>query len=321
MQLLTPRRMVPVAVAAAVALLLAGCGDSSDDKSEDANGAATGDVSLDENGCGEFADGEVSQSVRVTGAFGKVQKATFATPLTAESLQRTVVTEGGGAVTKVGQQVEVKITMFRGSNAKAVGTDDLVLAVGNSAEWGALVAGIDCVPVGSRTVATVSAEEFYGEGSPTPQGIKPSDSLVIVTDVLRPFPAAWTKRIPEVAGTKAKPKLVIPKGAPADQLLLKVLDKGDGEVVQAGDNATVDYLGVSWNTKKEFDSSYGGQPATFNTDQVVQGFGAAIVGQTVGSKVIVTIPPKYAYGEKSESGHQLAGQTLVFLIEIRGTDR
>jgi peptidylprolyl isomerase len=82
---------------------------------------------------------------------------------------------------------------------------------------------------------------------------------------------------------------------------------------------TVNYQGTSWNTKKIFDQSYGKAPATFTTDGVVAGFGAALVGQKVGSRLIVTIPPKYGYGEGKIGSGQLVGETLVFVIEIQNT--
>ena len=103
--------------------------------------------------------------------------------------------------------------------------------------------------------------------------------------------------------------------------MLKVLRPGTGDVVKAGDTVTLDYQGTSWDTGKIFDQSYGKQPASFATDQVVEGFGAALVGQKVGTRLVVTIPPKYAYGEKGSSNDSsgLAGQTLVFVIDIQKT--
>jgi peptidylprolyl isomerase len=89
-------------------------------------------------------------------------------------------------------------------------------------------------------------------------------------------------------------------------------------VVKSGDTVTLDYQGTSWDTGKIFDQSYGKQPATFTTDGVVEGFGAALVGQKVGTRLIVSIPPKYAYGEKG-AGQQLSGQTLVFVLEIKSS--
>jgi peptidylprolyl isomerase len=115
-----------------------------------------------------------------------------------------------------------------------------------------------------------------------------------------------------------KPTLKLPSSKPPADLLLKVLRAGDGDVVKSGDTVTLDYQGTSWDKGEIFDESYGKEPATFATTGVVEGFGAALVGQKVGTRLVVSIPPQYAYGEAG-SGHELAGQTLVFVIEIQET--
>ena len=73
--------------------------------------------------------------------------------------------------------------------------------------------------------------------------------------------------------------------------------------VSEGDTVTVDYQGTSWETGEVFDQSFGTdaagvekEPLVIATNQVVPGFGAALVGQKVGTKLIVVIPPEYAYG-------------------------
>jgi peptidylprolyl isomerase len=164
---------------------------------------------------------------------------------------------------------------------------------------------------------------MYGAQGNSQLGITAEDTLVIVTDLIglkkQLVPQAW-KNAPKVTfDAKGKPTVKLPDTKPPAQLLLKVLRKGDGAVVKAGDSVTVDYQGTSWNSKKIFDQSYGKQPATFTTDGVVEGFGAALVGQKVGTRLIVSIPPKYAYGEKG-AGQELSGQTLVFVIEIKKTE-
>ena len=99
-----------------------------------------------------------------------------------------------------------------------------------------------------------------------------------------------------------------------------MLTPGSGkEKPTAADTAQVHYSGLTPDGVM-FDSSVKrGEPATFATDQVIQGFGAALVGQKVGTKLIVTIPPELAYGT-DPAAHELGGQTLVFLVEIEGTE-
>jgi peptidylprolyl isomerase len=189
----------------------------------------------------------------------------------------------------------------------------------------AFTAGIDCVPIGSRVVVAAPAKDMYGDQGNAQLGITAADSLVIVTDVIgekkQLVPQAWKKNAPTVTfDAKGKPTLKLPKTKPPADLLLKVLKQGKGDVVKSGDTVTLNYQGTNWNTGKIFDQSYGKQPASFATDQVVQGFGAALVGQKVGTRLVVSIPPKYGYGTGGNTQAGIKGtDTIVFVIEIQKT--
>lgn len=311
------RPVTGLAVLACAAATLAGCGSSGKDNAS----STTVNKGVSYSGvCDDVKSGATSGSVKVTGAFGKSgTKATFKKPFKATSLQRTITKLGTGAKTSKGQTVNTQISVFL-SSGKSLGTQALALNVGSASIPKAFAAGAACLPVGTRSVVTDSAKDVYGAAGNTQLGIKPTDSMVIVTDVVsvkQPVKVnAWTKDVPKVTvGKGGKPTVKLPKTKPPTQLELKVLKKGNGATVKSGDQVTLDYQGTSWDTKKIFDQSYGRGAATFATDQVVEGFGAALVGQKVGTKLIVSIPPQYAYGPKG-SGQQLAGQTLVFYIDI-----
>ena len=322
------RRLAPVALLAASAMVMAACGGDNDKKDASSKGdepSAGSSPTTDANGCGAFSSGEESESVKVTGAFGEKQSVTFKTPLKAKGLERTIVDKGTGAQTKPGQTLDVLISVFLGKDGKALGSEPVSLKAGDTQMIQAFTAGIDCVPIGSRVVVAAPAEDMYGDQGNAQLGITAEDSLVIVTDVIgekKPLvPQAWKKSAPKVTfDAKGKPTLKLPGTKPPKDLLLEVLRPGDGDVVKAGDTVTLDYQGTNWRTGKIFDQSYGKQPASFATDQVVQGFGAALVGQKVGTRLVVSIPPKYGYGT---SGNPQAGikgtDTLVFVIEIEKT--
>lgn len=104
------------------------------------------------------------------------------------------------------------------------------------------------------------------------------------------------------------------------ELVLKVLKEGTGDTVTSGDPVTVEYQGTNWTSNKVFDQSYGRSPATFTTDGVVPGFGAALVGQKVGAQVVVGIPPEFGYGAAGQASAGISGtDTLVFIVEIKAT--
>lgn len=321
------RRLAPVAALAAASLALAGCGGGSDDSKGKSSSSSSSSSSpgakpaADANGCVKADSGKTSEAVKVSGDFGKTQKATYDKPLTATDLERTVVTKGSGAATKKGDSVNALVSVYLGTG-KSLGTQPLTILVGSDTIPALFEAGAACLPVGTRTVSTQKAADVYGAQGNAQVGIKADDTIIVVTDVLGVkkdlAPAAWTKDVPKVDTSGKTPKVTLPKTKPPTQLELKVLKQGTGAVVQKGDTVTLDYQGTSWDTGKVFDQSYGKSPASFATDQVVEGFGAALVGQKAGTRLIVTIPPKYAYGEKG-SGQQLSGQTLVFLIDIKST--
>jgi peptidylprolyl isomerase len=324
----TLRRLAPVALLAVLALALTACGSSKSSKdtsSDKSSSSPSASASTDASGCTSYSSGSTSEGVKVSGDFGKTQTATFKTPLKASGIERTVLTKGSGEVTKSGETVDTLVSVYLGKDGKALGSQPVSLTVGDASMIKAFLAGIDCVPVGSRVVVTAPAKDMYGPQGNTQLGITADDTLVIVTDVIgqkkQVVPQAWKSNVPKVTfDAQGKPTVKLPGTKPPKQLLLRVLKPGTGDVVKSGDTVTLDYQGTSWDTGKIFDQSYGKQPASFATNQVVEGFGAALVGQKVGTRLIVSIPPQYAYGtEKANDSSGLAGQTLVFVIDIQKT--
>lgn len=310
------RRVAPVALASVAALLLAGCAGGSPEPTASETPAAAE--------CMDVPSGELSDGVKVEGEFGAAPTATFTTPLDAEELERTVLIEGDGEKTAAGDPINAIISAYSGASGAQLFSQPATISVGDETVFDAFLAGIDCVPTGSRTVVVAPASALYeGQGNET-IGLEPGASVVIVVDVVEVQealkPAEWTENVPEVKFGEdgAAPTVTLPDTPPPAEYQLKVLEEGDGAEVAAGDNVTLQYQGTSWDTKEVFDQSYGGDPAQFTTDAVIQGFGAALVGQKVGTKLIVSIPPQYAYGTDS-AAHALGGQTLVFLVEIEDT--
>ena len=121
------------------------------------------------------------------------------------------------------------------------------------------------------------------------------------------------------ADTEQAPEISVPDGAPPTDLEVEVVVEGDGEEVEEGDVLVVDYTGVLWDTGEQFDSSWDrGEPAAFGigVGQVIEGWDAGLVGQPVGSRVLLVIPPDQAYGSTG-SGSVPPDATLVFAVDIR----
>ena len=101
------------------------------------------------------------------------------------------------------------------------------------------------------------------------------------------------------------PTITVPDAEPPTELIVQPLIEGDGAVVEAGQTITVHYTGVIWDTGAVFDSSWeSGSPATFEigTGAVIPGWDEGLVGQTVGSQILLVVPPAKGYPEGSPDG-------------------
>ncbi|MDT3330680.1 FKBP-type peptidyl-prolyl cis-trans isomerase [Microbacterium sp. KSW-18] len=307
-------RLRPIAAlsAAAVAvLLLAGC--ASGQGTAQPTGTAAADLCA-----AQAKPGEASDSVKVDGEVGKPSKATFEKPLEPKALQVSVLDEGTGDAVKPGDFVSYAMTAY---NAK---TGEELATVGYkpgeflpSQLSAATVLGqvFGCGKIGERVVAAFPASDT-------------AQSEVYVLDLLGTVPtAAWGEPQAEPAGLpKVKladngaPTITIPEGQdPPTATEVATLKKGDGYKVQQGDYTLIQYTGVRWSDGKTFDSTWEkNTPATLTTTQVVKGFQKALEGQTVGSQVLVVIPPAEGYGEGKINEADLKGETLVFVVDILG---
>lgn len=103
---------------------------------------------------------------------------------------------------------------------------------------------------------------------------------------------------------------------PAD-LVVSVLESGDGTAVTEGQSITVHYTGWLWDGAT-FDSSWDrGEPISFviARGSLIDGWVDGLVGQPVGSKVLLVVPPESGYGDRA-MGPIPAGSTLVFAVDV-----
>ena len=100
-----------------------------------------------------------------------------------------------------------------------------------------------------------------------------------------------------------------------------MLIQGTGATVKKGQTLTVNYLGQVYDGKKPFDESYSKTPATFaiGTGAVIPGWDKTLVGQKVGSRMILAIPPKEGYGKEGKPAAGIKGtDTMYFVVDILG---
>ncbi len=126
---------------------------------------------------------------------------------------------------------------------------------------------------------------------------------------------------------RALPKITrSANGAPAidfttavkpEGLVVEVLEIGDGAAVLEGQSITVHYAGWLWDGAK-FDASWDrGEPISFviARGSLIEGWVDGIVGQPVGSKVLLVVPPESGYGHRG-MGPIPGGSTLVFAVDV-----
>lgn len=118
-----------------------------------------------------------------------------------------------------------------------------------------------------------------------------------------------------------KPTLEFADAEPSEELLVEVLHEGDGQEVEPGDQIQCHYLGQVWDGKV-FDNSYDrGQALAFQigVGMVIRGWDDGLVGQKVGSRVLLSIPSEFGYGDRGVPQAGIGGgDTLVFVTDILG---
>ncbi len=118
---------------------------------------------------------------------------------------------------------------------------------------------------------------------------------------------------------RTKPEVDVPEGAAPAELAVRDLIVGDGPEVKPGMVVRVHYVGVTFASGKEFDSSWDrGRPFKFalGAGRVIKGWDRGVRGMRVGGRREIVVPPRLGYGSQSPSPMIPAGSTLVFVVDL-----
>ena len=317
------RRLLAITVIPLLAcLVLAGCGSSKPSSAASSSSSA--------------ASSNSNSSVSVAGAFGHTPVVTIPKLNANNKLTvKTVIQGTGTTVTKTDAMAANFVLYFwdgKSSTLKANTFTQNPTVIG-----GTMLPGLETAligqKVGSRILAVIPPADGYGTSGNSQLGITGSTTLVFVIDVLKSYAdtasavgAAESNgggSLPTVtahAGTA--PTVTVPSAKPPTALVTKTLIKGSGPKVAKGQYVIAQYTGYIWRTKKVFDSSWtAGSPFGFiigaSPEQVIPGWDTGLAGQTVGSRVMLVIPPKDGYGTTGASQAGITGtDTLVFVVDI-----
>jgi peptidylprolyl isomerase len=274
--------------------------------------------------------------VTVSGAFGKAPKVKIpAVPGSGPLYIKTVIKGTGAKLTK-GQSLIGDFAAYdwSGKHHKLIGSS---YSTGLPTLFaGPLLPGLEKAllgrKLGSRVLAVLPPAEAFGSGGDPGIGVGPKDTVVFVVDLLAAVgntAGPSGKRLSDgggalptvTAGAPGKgPKITIPKSAAPKTLRVRTLVKGCGAKVTKGEYIVVQYTGVNWRTKKTFDSTWSRrQPfgTAIGVGQVIKGWDKGLVGQTVGSRVLLVIPPADGYGPVGAPSAGIKGtDTIVFAVDI-----
>ena len=275
-------------------------------------------------------------AVTVAGAFGTTPAVTIPKLKAANKLVvKTLIHGTGATVTKTDFMATNFVLYFWDGTSSTL---KLNTFTSNPAMIGAnMMPGLQTAligqKVGSRILAVIPPAEGYGTSGNPQVGATGSTTLVFVIDLIKSYAdtasASGTQEsdgggsLPTVsAHPGTSPTVTIPSTKPPTQLVTKTLIKGTGPKLAKGQYVITEYTGYIWRTKKVFDSSWStgtafGFVIDASPEQVIPGWDTGLVGQTVGSRVMLVIPPKDAYGSAGQSQAGITGtDTLVFVVDI-----
>jgi peptidylprolyl isomerase len=301
--------------------LVAACGSSGGTSNTPNSSSSSGAASL--------------AGVTVSGAADSTPTVALAkTPFAVSSTVSKIIDAGTGPVIAKGQKVSLNYLLVDGRDGKekdsTFGKTPVSFTADPTKLLPGLATGLINQKVGSRVLVAVPPADGFGTAGNTQLGVQKGDTLVFVLDlkaVSTPLskPTGTVvvpkKGLPTVKDdAKGTPAITLPSGAAPTKLVVQPLIKGKGPVVKAGQQLSVNYVGVIWPGGKVFDSSYArGSTSDFiiGEGQVIKGWDQGLVGQTIGSRILLVVPPDVGYGTAGNTQAGIKGSdTLVFVVDV-----
>lgn len=315
----TSKFLKTLAAASALVLCLgvSACGESSSDSSKSSDSSTSSDSSISMN---QIA------GVTATGEPGEKPEIAFKAPMTVEDNSYVVLQEGNGDQIEDGDRLCMQAIALNAQD----GTEIASSWEDNTPDCSVLVSSDSLnsdyynIFKSLKLNATVA---FGSNDTSSSTGVsyimaytlvsKSKDYTQATGDEVTDIPAD----LPKVTRAKnGKPSIDMNGYKGSDTLIAQPLIKGKGAAVTEKDSVVVKYSGWLLDGT-QFDSSWD-RGSTFTADAysggnstVIEGWQQGMVGQTVGSQVLMVIPPDLGYGD-TEQGSIPANSTLVFVVDI-----
>ena len=313
----TFKRVLAAVCTAGLCVTLAACGSGDSGSSS----KKSGDDSSQSSDSSALKNMKKIAGITATGTLGEKPKVSFKAPKTVDNNSYAVLQEGNGATIADGdrlcsQGIAISVkdgTELASSWEKNTPDCSLVLEKGTVSDaYYELLKG--------RKLNTTIA---YGVNDSNSNGTSYIMALTYVSkskDLTKATGNEVTdipSDLPKVTRAKnGKPSINMNGYKGSSKLVSQALIKGKGKEVTNNNTVKVKYTGwlldgtqfdSSWdkNTTLEADTYSGGN------HQVIEGWQQAMVGQTVGSQVLMVIPPNLGYGNTAQ-GSIPANSTLIF---------
>ncbi len=289
--------------------------------------------------CGSSGSSSSNPAVTVRGTFGANPKITIPAQKAGSNLTVKTLIKGTGPVLTKSDAFVGNYAVYIWSGKTHKLAQSTFTTKTPQLFSGTLLPGLESAlqgkKMGSRVLAVIPPKDGYGKSGNSSAGVSASDTLVFVIDMIKEYAnnaAASGSQVSSGGGSLPKvtakpgsaPTITIPSHQAPGSLVTKTLIKGSGPVVAKGQTVVTQYVGTIWRTGKVFDSSWSrGEPFGFTIgatpSQVIAGWDKGLVGQTVGSRVMLVVPPADGYGKTGSSQAGIKGtDTLVFVVDILG---
>jgi FKBP-type peptidyl-prolyl cis-trans isomerase len=291
-------------------------------------------------GCGG-SPSNANDAVKVTGSFNKAPTVTIPAEQATSNLVISKPVQGTGAVLKAGNAALANLALYKWSGTTHSLIDSTYSSgpqiIPSQSDLTGITTALKGARLGSRVVVVLPPKYGYGASGNSNLQITGKDTLVWVIDLLQQYSANQAASGPQVssgggtlpsvtAKTGQAPSITIPKNSPPSNLSVTTLIKGSGPKLATGDTVVTQYVGYIWRTGDVFGSTWpstsqpDGTPFSFQLGgNVLSGFSKGLSGVTVGSRVMLVIPPSLGYGSTGNSNAGIEkNDTLVFVVDVIG---
>jgi peptidylprolyl isomerase len=283
------------------------------------------------------ASSGASDAVKVTGGFGALPGVSIPKASPGTALVTKTLIQGTGKPLTTSDSLVGNFALYdwKGTTSKLVSST--YTSGSPTLLSGQMLPGLEKAlrgqKEGSRVLAVVPPADGFGPAGNPQIGVGGTDTLVFVIDMVAVLGntegatgaqvSSGGGALPTVTAAPGKaPTVKVPATAPPGKLTVKTLAQGTGAKVAKGDYVVVQYAGVVWKTGKVFDSSWSRSVPfafTIGRGQVVKGWDNGLVGQSAGSRVLLSVPPADGYGATPPSGSGIGKtDTMIFVVDILG---